>query len=360
MQNNLFQATGKSLSYELPHGQKLFSEISFTWNFRRCGLVGPNGVGKSTLARLLACELIADSGDLTLSHQVIYLAQTQSPSRQTVAEYLSSIWDGALRDPVMLDLLLGQIPMERELPQLSGGEWTRVRIAEALSRSGGLLILDEPTNNLDRQARRVVIDFVRRFQGDLLIISHDRELLEEVDGIWELSSQGLCSYGGGFSSYEIQKEAERSLLNEKITRARCEKKKLEREHQEKLRSQEKRMRRGKQIADKGGLPRILIGKLKRQAQQTCGRIQRQEEERVQDSRGKLLELVRSEKRESLLGLDLPEGSLPEGKLVFEISNFNLGFSAGNYLWSQDLTCSMLGPRRWALSGANGSGKNIFA
>lgn len=358
MQNHYIQVTARSLSYELPRGEKLFSDISFTWNFQRCALVGPNGVGKSTLAKIISGSLTATSGELLVDQAVVYLAQMQERSSTTVAEYLLALWDSPLADPAVWGPLLQNIPLEKPLTELSGGEWTRVRIAEALSQGAGLLILDEPTNNLDREARGVIRDFVRRYTGSLLVISHDRELLEEVDGIWELSSQGLQSYGGSYSVYEEQKQAERELLADRIDRARREKKKVEREHQEKLRTQEKRMRAGQALADKGGLPRIIVGGLKRRAQETHGKIQAREEKRVEKSKEELNSLIQSQKMETNLGLDLTGTTVPEGKLIFELHDFNLRYEGQeHFLWVEPLTMTLRGPQRWALAGRNGVGKS---
>lgn len=358
MQNHFIQVTARSLSYELPRGEKLFSDISFTWNFQRCALVGPNGVGKSTLAKIISGQLAATSGELLVDQAVVYLAQMQERPATTVAEYLLALWDSPLADPAVWGPLLQDIALDKPLTELSGGEWTRVRIAEALSQAAGLLILDEPTNNLDREARAVIRDFVRRYAGSVLVISHDRELLEQVDGIWELSSQGLQSYGGSYSAYEEQKEAERELLAERIDRARRDKKKVEREHQEKLRTQEKRMRAGQALADKGGLPRILVGGLKRRAQETHGRIQAREEKRVERSKEELNSLIQSQKMETHLGLDLSGTEIPDGKLIFELQDFNLRFEGQeHFLWANPLTMTMRGPQRWALVGRNGAGKS---
>ena len=357
MQNHLFQVTARSLCYELPRGEVLFSNISFTWNFRRCALVGPNGVGKSTLAKIISGALTTTRGELLTDHKALYLAQLQERVSGTVAEYLMSLWESPLADSSLWGPLLQDIPLERAVSDLSGGEWTRVRIAETLSQGAGLLILDEPTNNLDREARILIRDFVRRYSGALLVISHDRELLEEVDGIWELSSQGLQSYGGSYSQYEEQKSAERELLADRIDRARREKKKVEKEHQEKLRTQEKRMRAGEAVAEKGGIPRIIVGGLKRRAQETHGKIQAREEKRVEKSKEDLSSLIQSQKMETRLGLDLTASAVPEGKLIFELQDFNLRYENQNFLWSEPLTLTMRGPQRWALAGRNGAGKS---
>lgn len=360
MLHNLFQVTGRSLAYELPQGDILFQNISFTLASGRYGLVGPNGVGKSTLAKILAGQLLPSTGELKISHPAIYLAQWETPQDQTVAEHLIDLWESPHASPEVWGPLLETISLEQRLSQLSGGEWTRVRIARALSKGGGLLILDEPTNNLDKEARALITNFVKSYDRPLLLISHDRELLNHVDTIWELSNQGLSVYGGNFSFYKEQKEAERTLQAEKLDRARREKKKLEKEHHEKLQSQEKRMRRGEREAARGGLPRILVGGLKRRAQVTHGKINSDEDKRVEKAKDDFRNLYEQTKRESTLGLELPETSVPEGKLIFELEDFNVKFAAHEKtLWKEPISMVMKGPRRWALAGANGAGKTTL-
>ncbi|WP_374075925.1 ABC-F family ATP-binding cassette domain-containing protein [Bdellovibrio bacteriovorus] len=360
MQNNLISVAVRSLGFELPQGDKLFSNISFTLNSSRYGLVGPNGVGKSTLAKLLAGTLMPSSGEINLSHPVVYLSQWSERFDQTVGEYLIQLWESPHASAEIWGPLLQNIALENSLLHLSGGEWTRVRIAESLARAGGLLILDEPTNNLDKDARRFITDFVKSYAGALLVISHDRELLNYVDTILELSNQGLSVYGGSFDFYKEQKEAERHLQEEKLDRARREKKKMEREHKEKLQSQEKRMREGQRKADKGGLPRIIVGGLKRRAEETHGRIHAHEEKRVEKAQAEFQELFSKTKRETTLGLDLPETSVPEGKLIFELENVNVRFpSQEKDLWSEPVSMIMKGPKRWALAGPNGVGKSTL-
>ncbi|MDG0815223.1 ABC-F family ATP-binding cassette domain-containing protein [Bdellovibrio svalbardensis] len=360
MHNNLFQVTARSLGFELPQGRKLFSDISFTLNSSRYGLVGPNGVGKSTLAKILAGENSHSEGELRISNKVTYLRQDSERPLVTVAEYLADLWESPFADPQVWGPLLEGLSFEKPLSVLSGGEWTRVRIAQALMLDAGLLILDEPTNNLDQEARAQIQEFVRGYQGTLLVISHDRLLLEEVECILELSNQGLSSYGGNYSFYQQEKSAERALQSETLDRLRREKKKLEREHYQKVSSQEKRMRAGAAKAAKGGLPRILIGALKRQAQETRGRIHSHEDKRVENARDEFSQFYSGMKLESALGLNLPETAIPLGKLVFAFEKFNFQFvSVAHCLWKEEINLVMKGPRRWALAGVNGAGKSTL-
>lgn len=353
------QISVRSLRYELPQGDQLFHSISFTLTCARYGLVGPNGVGKSTLAKILAGLLQPSGGDLEISQSVLYLAQEEVPPDLTIGEYLHALWESpAVQDPLWSQLI-GDLGLETSLKVLSGGEWMRVRWVQSLAFTPGLLILDEPTNNLDREAREFLIHFVRSYPRALLLVSHDRGLLHEVDKILELSNQGMSIYGGDFDFYTEQKDQERVLQAKRLDEARRDKKKKEREYHEKIDSQEKRMRRGKKIASRGGIPRIVVGALKRQAQETHNRIHVNEEKRVERSALEFKELWKSQKLENSLRLHLPETAIPQGKQVFETEDFNFKYPAQEFLWVGDLSLIMQGPQRWALAGNNGAGKSTL-
>lgn len=366
MKSKKFQATGRLLSYELPHGQSVISSINFTWTYDKCALVGSNGVGKSTLAKILSGVLAPTSGEFQCVGSIIYLPQLETPPNQEVSEYLMDVWEVAFVDsPVFWSELLSDISMEKNLSQLSGGEWMRLRIAKALSRNADLIILDEPTNNLDRQGKDLILSFIDNYSGSLLVISHDREILNLVDGIWELSSQGLNSYGGNFDLYEQEKGRERSRLDQKIEKLKVEKNNLLLEVNKKLQAQEKRMRKGEKTVAKGGVPRIVAGNLKRQAQESYSKIVVRESLRTEVTGNELSHLISERKQESDFLLALEATKVPEGKLIFELEKFNLQYPKKNFegadqvtkwLWSEDLTFTMRGPRRWAIAGGNGTGK----
>lgn len=360
MQKNLIQVTARSLGLTWPQGDVLFTNVSLSLGPHRYGLVGPNGSGKSSLAKVLAGLVQPTSGVVERSHPVVYLSQESERPAGLVSDFLLDLWEHPSVDAKLCGELLKNISLESEIKNLSGGQWMRVRVAAALIDVAGLLILDEPTNNLDKEARALMWDFVRNYHGSLLVISHDRGLLENVDTILELSSQGLSVYGGDFRFYQKQKVAERALHEEKLERARREKKKSEREYQEKLLVQDKRMRSGKKDALKGGQPKILLGARKRKAQVTLGRIDKNEAQRVERSRDNFVSLYAQGKLETHLGLDLPDSSVPEGKVVFDLCGFNVRLeNQKNFLWSEGLTWTLRGSERWALAGANGVGKSTL-
>lgn len=358
MLKNLFQATLKSLGFEYAQGDLIFSDISITLGRERYGLVGANGSGKSTLAKVLSGELKATEGEILLSHPVYYLAQTEEPPELTVTEYLAPLWEKASTLPELWGPLIEGIFLDQKIANLSGGEWTRVRIARALVSEAGLLILDEPTNNLDKDARQKVIEFLKSYPESVIVISHDRELLRHVDKILEISTLGISTYGGNYDFYLVEREQERLRYAQAVEKARQEKKRTEREHHEKVQAQEKRQRRGRKLQESGSLPPILAGGRKRRAEETQGRINRQESARAERAADAFKEIYNKGKRETSLGLVLPETFFPDGKVVFEAKDFNIKYGPdGKWLWTQDLNLTMRGARRWAFAGKNGSGKS---
>ncbi|MFM6927457.1 MAG: ATP-binding cassette domain-containing protein [Bdellovibrio sp.] len=358
MQHNLSQVTVRSLGFEFPQGKKLFSDLSFTLAAHCYGLVGPNGVGKSTLAKILVGLEEATYGHIIITGDVVYLKQSEDRPEGPGIQYLSTLWESPFAAPSVWGPLLEHIDLEKPVAVLSGGEWTRLRIARSLATPAALLILDEPTNNLDRQAREVIYAFVEQYREPLLVISHDRELLDKVDQILELSNQGMSSYGGNYSFYEGRKNAERELEKETLDRLRRDKKKSETELHEKMDDQEKRMRRGAEAATRGGMPKILLGARKRSAQVTHGKIHVQEDKAVEKAQQSFSQHYMNMKKETQMGLELPGTSVAEGKFIFSIEDFNFSFGSRN-LWRENLSLYMRGSARWALAGNNGSGKSTL-
>lgn len=352
----------QSIHFEWPSGHSVFQQLNLSLQAgRRYGLIGPNGVGKSTLAQLVEGTLTPTAGTVKRDLRVSYFLQREDAPELTVAEYLADLWlHVSPRDGEAVEALQGAIAFEASCRDLSGGEWTRVRLLKQLASGADFIILDEPTNNLDREGRAGVLSFVRLTTRGLLVISHDRELLQEVDCILELSNQGLATYGGNWAFYEAERERERARLAESLERAKGAQDKARRERTEKLESQEKRMRAGQRGAESSGIPKIILGARKRQAQRTLGKLQSATGEEL----GRKVDAARAAfenlKVDQTIYADFPETALPAGKLVFEARDFNFRFAgAEQWLWKHDLSFAVKGPARRQLAGRNGAGKSTF-
>lgn len=177
----------------------------------RIALLGANGNGKSTLAKLLSGRLPLMSGEIrkTPKLKVGYFAQYQTeelPEKQTAAEYMSSLMPEANETKVRSHLArfgLGQEKALTVIGSLSGGEKARLLFAAITTEAPALLILDEPTNHLDIDARDALVEAVNAYGGSVILITHDIRLIELIaDDLW-LVKNGLCRpYDGDLDDYK--------------------------------------------------------------------------------------------------------------------------------------------------------------
>lgn len=184
----------------------------------RIAIVGVNGAGKSTFARIMAGEEPYDSGRVTAGHNVSisYYAQHQAeefdPSKE-VLQTLEEVAQGDIRKH--LRTLLGSFLFHgddvfKKVGVLSGGEKSRLALAKMLLRSANFLIMDEPTNHLDMRSKRVLQEALLEFEGTLAIVSHDRAFLDPlVNNVWEFASGGIRTYLGTVSEYLDRKWMDR-------------------------------------------------------------------------------------------------------------------------------------------------------
>lgn len=349
------------ISYILPEGSLLFSNVQLTISPNtKYGLVGNNGVGKSTLARILAGELEPSIGHIIRTSDCTYLPQNEARSDATVAAYLESLWESRILEDHWWQTLLDSIDLEKSVAELSGGQWTRVRILKALSLERSILILDEPTNNLDLENREIIYNFIHNFTGSLVVISHDKRLLKNVDAILELTPIGLNTYGGNYDFYREESLKKNQHLNSLISTAKKEKKKAEKDLQAQIQKQEKRNRAGQAKADKGDLPKILLGRRKESAQKSSGNIKAKGDESISQHQNRINDLLLRQNQTPLLMLNLPGSCIPSGKTVFELNSFNICLQGSDSpLWTEPLTFLMQGVQHLAIKGKNGKGKSTL-
>lgn len=189
-------------------------------NNDRIALLGANGNGKSTLAKLLSGRLKPLSGTVKASQklEVGYFAQHQSeelPLEQTPAEYMSSLMPGMPEPKVRAHLASFGLNQEKSVTQiarLSGGEKARLLFAVMTRKAPALLILDEPTNHLDIEGREALVEALNAYGGSVILITHDLHLIELIaDDLWLVKNHLCKPYQGDLEDYK------RSLLEDKKT-----------------------------------------------------------------------------------------------------------------------------------------------
>jgi ATPase subunit of ABC transporter with duplicated ATPase domains len=349
----------QSVTYDIG-SRVLMHDITASFGSQKYGLVGINGVGKSTLARMLAGELEPQSGRVLHRGHVAMLSQREQRPEGLCGEWLDEILSAAPRDIELIAGLLEGLDDAQPIQSLSGGEWMRLRLARVLSSSPSFLILDEPTNDLDREGKEVVSRLLHAFDGGILVISHDQELLRNVEVIFELTPKGLQRYGGGFDDFWEERCASAQRRLASLERARHARRAAQRGARASLERQERRERSGRAQAEAGGIPRILAGAQKRRAQETSGKLQRQAAAALESARQELAEAREAIVEDPFMRLDFESEAPPASRVFFEARRLNLRFAGQDRpLWSKGVDLLMKGQERWHIRGGNGSGKSTL-
>lgn len=368
-----------ALRFSWPDGDPVLDGLDLTLGRGRSGLVGGNGSGKSTLLRLLAGDLTPTAGSVHAVGEVGLLPQDLTPDPAlTVPAFLGledvraairaveagSVdqrhfdligvdWDVEERARAELARLgLPDDVLTRRTGELSGGELVQLGLARLLLRRPDVLLLDEPTNNLDAAARDRLHRVVAEWTRALLVVSHDRELLERVDRIGDLREGAVHWYGGGYSAFAAQVEAEQAAAAQAVSTARAE---LRREQQDRI-DVDQVLAQRRRAADKAygskKEPRAVMKLRKRSAQVSGARYRHLHEDRERAARERLDDAERRLHQDVEVRLDLPGTAVPRGREVLRTEGLVLRTGLPVQL-------ELRGPERVAVVGPNGSGKTTL-
>jgi len=361
------------VSFAWPDGTLALSEVSGAFGAGRTGLVGRNGSGKSTLLRLIAGELVPSAGNVATSADVAYLPQRLTldvgrPVAQLlgVAGRLNALraiesgdvdphhfdavgndWDIEARSHAALaEAGLRADMLDRSVGELSGGEAVLTAIAGIRLRGAGITLLDEPTNNLDRNARARLTDMVRGWRGALVVVSHDVRLLQLMDDTAELYENALSVFGGPYSQWREWLDAEQDAAR---TAERAAAQVVRREKRDRMEAEVKIAKR-KQMGHKAQIekrvPGIVAGARKRAAQVSAGKMRTEMRDRESSARDALDAAERRVRDDDAVRIDLPDPRVPAGRRIATIGD-------GERSWI------IQGPERVALIGPNGVGKTTL-
>ncbi|MGW2713201.1 ribosomal protection-like ABC-F family protein [Streptomyces sp. NPDC001356] len=375
-----------NLSFAWPDDTPVFHDLSFTVTTGRTGLVAPNGSGKSTLLKLIAGELKPATGSISVAGTLGYLPQSLPLTGDlTVAEVLGVAaviraidavesgdvseehfttigddWDIEERTRAQLDRLgLADLTLDRSLSTLSGGQVVSLGLAAQLLKRPDVLLLDEPTNNLDVEARHKLYDVLGDFNGCLLLVSHDRALLDRMERIAELGSDELRFYGGNFTEYEEAVRAEQEVAEKNVRNAEAELKREKREMQQARERAERRASNAAKNLKNAGLPKIFAGNMKRGAQEAAGKAGTMHASRVSEAKARLDEAGRALRDEQRLTLELPDTQVPAGRNLFLGEAMQVHHAGKAVFADGGVDLTVRGPERIALTGPNGAGKTTL-
>jgi ATPase subunit of ABC transporter with duplicated ATPase domains len=360
------------LSFAWPDGTPVLDRLDVAFDAGRTGLIGSNGSGKTTLLRLIAGELTPTAGMVSVAGEVAVLPQhlpldvwrtvsdllgiraqraalaaivSGDASAGTFA-VLADGWDveeRARAELARLGLFRGDPdPLDRPVGTISGGEAVLLGLAGLLLRRAPVTLLDEPTNNLDRLGRALVYDAVEDWPGVLLVVSHDRELLERVDQVADLRDGAIRVFGGRFAAYEQQLAAERETAERRVRAAEGAAKRERRQLSEAHTKLDRRLRTGRTAEQEQRVPKIVAHARRRQAQVSAGKYRILQEQRLAGATAALAAAEEEVRVDERIRVDLPATAVPAGRTVLEVDGL-----------------TVRGPERIALLGRNGSGKTTL-
>ncbi|WP_331447279.1 ABC-F family ATP-binding cassette domain-containing protein [Streptomyces xanthochromogenes] len=375
------QISSAALSFAWPDGTDVFTDFQLAVGPGRTGLVGLNGSGKSTLLKLIAGVLTPSEGSIKITGEVGHLPQNlvldtalrvdQALGIDGVRAALHAIeagdvderhfetvgddWDVEERARATLDQLgLGSIGLDRTIGEVSGGESVLLRLAALLLRRPDVLLLDEPTNNLDLPARQRLYAAVDAWSGVLVVVSHDRELLDRVDRIADLREGQLAWYGGNFTAYEEALRAEQDAAERMVRAAEADVQRQKRELSDAHVKLARRQRYGQKSYDNKVVPRIVANNRKREAQVSAGKHRILQSERLDQARERLDQAVEAVRDDDEIRIELPYTKVHPGRSVLTLRELELPYGArveGEF--------EVRGPERIALVGRNGAGKTTL-
>lgn len=376
----------QNISYTHPNKELLFSDINLTVNkHEKTALIGNNGKGKSTLLKIIAGELQSSGGQRNVDALPYYIPQIFGQYNQlTIAQTLKidhklnalkEILNGnaAEENYTLLDddwtiedrcndalqhWQLTGLDLSQKMETLSGGQKTKVFLAGISIHQPELILLDEPSNHLDISGRQLLYDFIQSTKSTLIVVSHDRKLLNLLNSTCELSRHGIKTYGGNYDFYKEQKQMENNALSHNIQSKEKALRKAKEKERETIERQQKLDCRGKGKQAKSGVARIMMNTLKNNAENSTAKLKSVHTEKIGGISQELQELRSSLSDMDKMKFGFDNSALHKGKILFTATAINFTYNT-RQLWKNNLDFQIISGERIALKGINGSGKTTL-
>lgn len=412
----------QQISYIHPDKEVLFSDLNFAISKgQKLGLVGNNGCGKSTLLQIIAGQLSPSSGVIVRPDDLYYIpqhfgqydsltiAQALRIERKQQALHailsgdasnenfvvLDDDWNIEERSIATLDLWgLGQFTLSYPMNLLSGGEKTRVFLAGMDIHHPPVILMDEPTNHLDSSGRQRLYDWVEKCRSTLLIVSHDRTLLNLLPEICELEKHQINYYGGNYEFYKEQKTLMQEALQQRIEEKEKALRIAHKVARETAERRDKQNVRGEKNHIKKGVPRIVLNALQGKSEKSTSKLNSTHQEKAEKLTDERNQLRSSLSPTATLKTDFNSSSLHTGKILVTAKEINFGYhpnsinshiqmnneanlaDTGNHpspdsndiqdnsdfkqqLWQTPISFQLKSGDRLRIEGANGSGKTTL-
>ena len=412
----------QQISYIHPDKEVLFSDLNFAISKgQKLGLVGNNGCGKSTLLHIIAGQLSPSSGVIVRPDELydipqhvgqydsLTIAQALRIERKQQALHailsgdasnenfvvLDDDWNIEERSIAALDLWgLGQFTLSYPMNLLSGGEKTRVFLAGMDIHHPPVILMDEPTNHLDSSGRQRLYDWVEKCRSTLLVVSHDRTLLNLLPEICELEKHQINYYGGNYEFYKEQKTLMQEALQQRIEEKEKALRIARKVARDTAERRDKQNVRGEKNHIKKGVPRIVLNALQGKSEKSTSKLNSTHQEKAEKLTDERNQLRSSLSPTATLKTDFNSSSLHTGKILVTAKEVNFGYhpnsinshiqmnneanlaDTGNHpspdsndiqdnsdfkqqLWQTPISFQLKSGDRLRIEGANGSGKTTL-
>ncbi|WP_432558179.1 ABC-F family ATP-binding cassette domain-containing protein [Granulicoccus sp. GXG6511] len=360
-------------SFAWPDGAPVLDHTTATFGAGRTGLVGDNGTGKTTVLRLITGELSPTTGSVAVRGAVGYLPQRlildvgvrvadllgiaaqvdavraveKGEVRQHLFDTIGDDWDIEPRAHAALSAIgLKGIALDRRVGTLSGGEAMAVALTGLQLADTPIVLLDEPTNNLDRAARERIHAAITGWRGTLVVVSHDLDLLDRMDSTVELRRARLTVFGGGYTEFITALEQEQTAARQALRTAEQALKKEQHQRREAEVKLARRTRYANTDFENKRKPKIVMNTRRFEAEVSAGKLRDNLDARVEAAGDLLAEQQDRVRDDERVRITLPDPGVPSTRRILELHH-------------PDGTHLIAGPERVALTGPNGVGKTLL-
>jgi len=370
------------LSYQLDTGEWLFQKIDFTLNDGLTGLVGRNGVGKSVLLSLLLGKTRQTLGSVTSQGKISFYSQLPSDllaKDVRISDYLGitskllacrAILAGSCEQKEF-DLIgddwdieqstlhiLKELGIEQNLDSfchtLSGGQLALLQLHLLFESDAEILLLDEPSNHLDFKGKHWLIKQLKGFSGKVLLVSHDRALLNIMEGIYQLTGIGMSYCKGNYDAFLQQSTCQVAALDKQITQLKTEQKKIIRQGQINKEKAQQRQEQGVRLKKSGSQAKVIVNAMKDKAGQSQSTLVTSQQNQTRLNQEKLHDLAKHQEILKQQSLYLAQVDSLKNKRLLSIENLQLHYRA-----KQQINITLNQSDKCRLVGSNGCGKSSF-
>ena len=373
LNNSFSHVTFNKVSLTWPNGTPCLRDISGTLSAPLTGLIGDNGSGKSTLLKLVLGEDSPTSGNIEVPDNIGHLPQDLGlKTSATIADVfgiteilnaIELVESGEYSEELLaiigddwdveeqVQQYIGTLNVRRTIGTLSGGEAVSVALGAVFAQQPDLVLLDEPTNNLDTEAKQKLVSMLRSSTIPVIVVSHDRQLLAHVSEIAELFNGQLRQFSGNYQNYLDAIEQEQHTAQQKVRDAKSVLKKEKDERAARATQIAHDAAKGKKNIANRRKSRLALGNDKARAQNTAAKQTHKHAQGIADAALDLDSAQRRVRKDSQIYVSLPPTQLAAGTKVLQLQLPPNAEGRTEFI--------MAGPEYLRIAGANGSGKTTL-